>query len=604
MVSRPAAADAYERQRYENLLLALVEQAAGVEEAQSYPIGLIFDPSSACGLRCPMCPVSYEVEVRSKAVLRWDIFDHIIDELGPHLFFVDFFNWGEPLLNKQLPQMLAKLKRWDIEVRISSSLSVQVPDAVLESFVEHGLDCLTVSIDGFSQQSYEKYRVRGDLKLALANMERLAAIKRRRRASRPVIDWQYLVFSFNEHEIEQARAFAEKIGVDFRTAAPYVNIDKYPDWISTRDEYVKDGYRATLKARADAAAATSAAAPAWVAAAATTSPPPAAQAAVAPPAPVPVPLVLERAPADAPVERMIKLAGAPPKRCDWHYLISVVNANGSVSPCCATQEEMHDFGSAADKPFKQVWNNINYRHARRFFSTSGYSKLADPKGLLCYECIVPDDQARCDEYVERYLREAPPDILERARQVLPPYWSSRLPEPPLLAKVKGQAALKPHPTKERDTLFALELPADGVGSVIDLTTGDWDPFFVEGFHPREGAGYRWLGSVGRVMLRVPHGCSEFLLEGQVPRETATDGQLAMSVHVNGQALAELRFENPGAFVKRVPIANEAVRVVAGQFVVVELKPSRTFVPAALMPTSSDSRCLSIAVKRLGFAAAG
>src|SRR5262245_47928483 len=100
-----------------------------------------------------MCPVSYEPGVRDKPVLRWDRFDRIATELGPYLFFVDFFNWGEPLLNKHLAEMFAKLKSFDLEVRISSSLSVAVPDSVLESFVEYGVDCLTVSIDGFTQEN-------------------------------------------------------------------------------------------------------------------------------------------------------------------------------------------------------------------------------------------------------------------------------------------------------------------------------------------------------------------------------------------------------------------------------------------------------------------
>lgn len=239
----------FEAQRYANLLLALEEQAAGVEQPRSYPIGLILDPSSACGLRCPLCPVSFDPAVRQKTTMGWDLFEKIVDELGPHLFFVDLFNWGEPLLNKHLPRMLDKLRGYDIEIRISSSLSVAVSDDLLRSLVDN-LARLTASIDGFSQLTYATYRRRGDLDLALANLERIAELKKLRRSG-IVIDWQYLVFSFNEHELDEARRFAERIGVTFRPAAPFIDIDRNPDWVSTIDEYVLDRYRQPRSGHAD-----------------------------------------------------------------------------------------------------------------------------------------------------------------------------------------------------------------------------------------------------------------------------------------------------------------------------------------------------------------
>ncbi len=174
--------------------------------------------------------------------MRWDLFNAIIDDTGPYLFFVDFFNWGEPILNEQLPRMLQKLNDYYIEVRISSSLSAEISDEVIESLVGN-LDWLTVSIDGFSQESYEKYRVNGNLELALSNMERIARLKKARGVRKPHIDWQYLVFSFNEHEIELARRYARKIEVQFRPSAPFVDVENHPDWLSTIDDYVIDRYR-------------------------------------------------------------------------------------------------------------------------------------------------------------------------------------------------------------------------------------------------------------------------------------------------------------------------------------------------------------------------
>src|SRR5262249_31802258 len=124
------------RAKYENLLLAMLEQYAGVEEVQSYPCVLTLDPSSACGLRCPMCPVSYETPVRSRVMLEWKLFERLLDEVGPYLLMCDLFSWGEPLLNKHLPEILKKLRSHQVEMRMSSSLSVAIPDEVVNALVE------------------------------------------------------------------------------------------------------------------------------------------------------------------------------------------------------------------------------------------------------------------------------------------------------------------------------------------------------------------------------------------------------------------------------------------------------------------------------------
>ncbi len=230
----------FEALRYENLLLAMGERAAGVEEPSSYPIGLILDPSSACALRCPFCPVSYAEEVRSKSLLDWDVFERVMGELGPYLFFVDFFNWGEPLIHKGLPRMVARLKSYETEVRISSSLSMELSDEMIEAIVDY-LDVLTVSIDGFSQEVYGAYRRKGNLALALSNLERIVRIKRER-GSKLMIEWQYLVFSINEHEVEAARRFAKSVGVKFRAAAPFLEVYDHADWLPSEDEFVMGRY--------------------------------------------------------------------------------------------------------------------------------------------------------------------------------------------------------------------------------------------------------------------------------------------------------------------------------------------------------------------------
>lgn len=76
---------------------------------------------------------------------------------------------------------------------------------------------LTCSIDGASQESYRKYRVRGDFDAVIRNIEILNSYKRRYESDIPRLRWQFVVFGHNEHEIPAACALAEKMGMEFHS---------------------------------------------------------------------------------------------------------------------------------------------------------------------------------------------------------------------------------------------------------------------------------------------------------------------------------------------------------------------------------------------------
>lgn len=71
-----------------------------------------------------------------------------------------------------------------------------------------------MSLDGVTQETYEKYRVRGNVAEVFADLRGLVAAKKALRSKTPFVEWQYIVFKHNEHEVEKARVLAEEIGVD------------------------------------------------------------------------------------------------------------------------------------------------------------------------------------------------------------------------------------------------------------------------------------------------------------------------------------------------------------------------------------------------------
>src|SRR5438477_342956 len=94
-------------------------------------------------------------------------------------------------------------------------LPLKKDDPAVVRLVHSGIDEVTFSIDGATQESYVKYRQRGRFDLALANLRAMADEKRKSGRDLPFLNWRYILFVWNdgEEEMDRARRLAEEIGV-------------------------------------------------------------------------------------------------------------------------------------------------------------------------------------------------------------------------------------------------------------------------------------------------------------------------------------------------------------------------------------------------------
>ena len=82
--------------------------------------------------------------------------------------------------------------------------------------VHSGIDEVTFSLDGAFQESYARYRQRGQLDAALRTLRAMTDEKQRAGRDLPFINWRYILFTWNDstEEMDHARVLAEEIGVD------------------------------------------------------------------------------------------------------------------------------------------------------------------------------------------------------------------------------------------------------------------------------------------------------------------------------------------------------------------------------------------------------
>jgi MoaA/NifB/PqqE/SkfB family radical SAM enzyme len=224
-----------------NLYLLRVQQWRGDTRLFGYPIVLTVETGNLCNLRCPYCFTGAGEVGRGKSAMSMDLFRGLMDELGDRLLMVELYNWGEPLLNKDLEEMVALAHRKGVSTFISTNLSLRPPvfDAArAERLVKSGLSILGCSIDGATQEAYEKYRVRGDLQAVLDNVRLVAEAKRKLGSSTPQLVWEYHVFPHNRHEVEEARRLADELGMTFAVSKGWIPGE---DWDRNAYEWLGAG---------------------------------------------------------------------------------------------------------------------------------------------------------------------------------------------------------------------------------------------------------------------------------------------------------------------------------------------------------------------------
>jgi len=349
---------------YFNWLRANWELLRGASEIKAKPLKITFDPTNVCQLRCPLCPTGLEVQDREQGHASLPMFEKVLEELGEHLFFIDFFNWGEPLLNTHIEDFVRLAAARKITSRISTNLSLPLTDERIERIVMSGLNELVVSLDGASSATYGLYRRRGNFDLVFNNLRRLIEAKHGLGLKRPLITWQFLVFGFNEHEIPKARALAADIGVEKLIFLPaFLDEGRYP--MAESDKALI----ATWKPK-------------------------------------------------SPLYQIENSTGddtKPRSRCGWHYMSAAVNWDGTVASCCTTFSKQDDFGTigrGAENSFMGVFNNAAFRSVRERYA----GRRKEPVNLVCEKCPTPAIMEYHQFLNRQVVLYTAVSLLERMRQ--------------------------------------------------------------------------------------------------------------------------------------------------------------------------------------------
>jgi len=188
--------------------------------------GMLLENTVICNVDCVGCARESAANIRRTKTMPLDELSQMADlaaRLGMEQIF--YLNLGEPFLSpnvtKELP--LLRAKNPDCRIVVSTNGVLLNTDAKREAALS--LTHILFSVHGINDAMCEKYMLRSSFEKAYAAMRDMAAYRDARGAHKPILEWKYLLFNWNDHPETLARAveMAKAIGVDIFSIWPTNN---------------------------------------------------------------------------------------------------------------------------------------------------------------------------------------------------------------------------------------------------------------------------------------------------------------------------------------------------------------------------------------------
>ena len=123
------------------------------------------------------------------------------------------------MMNPRLFDMVQLASKHGIYTSFSTNFNLMRED-LLDPLFASGLSWISICLDGFSQETYEKYRVLGDVAAVRRGIQMLMEHKRQKRYEHPFVNVFTITFNHVKPEIPQIERFCVANGVDRLTLRP------------------------------------------------------------------------------------------------------------------------------------------------------------------------------------------------------------------------------------------------------------------------------------------------------------------------------------------------------------------------------------------------
>jgi radical SAM protein with 4Fe4S-binding SPASM domain len=324
------------------------------------PTYMQIEPVGQCNLRCQMCSIQFRQDgppYGPPAFMSFETFTNSVDQFVG-LQELHLQGLGEPMMHPRFFEMVEYAAQKGIRVTTNSNVTL-LNDRRAERCVTSGLDCLYISIDAATAETYERIRVRAHFERVLGNLQRIVSARQRLGSATPRLRIVMVIMRQNLHELPDLVRMAHQLSIesifvqhlchDFGESSLPERYLPMRDFVQQEtlleeDPQRVEHYFGEARKVADTLG---------------------------------VELRLPR------TRLRLHPAGTPgPKRCDWPWRGAYISYQGYSMPCCmVSTPDRINFGKLFEQGADALWNGPSYQTFRDQLSS-------DEPPEVCRSCSI------------------------------------------------------------------------------------------------------------------------------------------------------------------------------------------------------------------------
>ena len=321
------------------------------------PKVLYIETTNRCNLRCKGC-ILYRGNWEPDRDISLAELRRITDQL-PDLEQAYLHGIGEPLLNKELPEMIQHLKRRKVYVLFNSN-GILLNRRHQQDLITAGLDELRISLDAASSQGYEKIRSSNAFEGVIKNLKSFRLLQKQLQVAFPKLSLWFLGTRDNISELPGFVELAAEIEIEhvYLQRLVYFQDDEgYGVARATKTlQNSTDGASEFIQKSQEMAAKLG--------------------------------IQLNASGQTGPLESLQGKAeaGLPWSKCYRPLTLMYITANGNVLPCCISPFATVDYssiilGNVFEKSLEEIWSGSKYENFRKQHQSEAPPKSCRGCGL-------------------------------------------------------------------------------------------------------------------------------------------------------------------------------------------------------------------------------
>ena len=204
-----------------------------------------------CNLKCSMCPRGglNGLQNPDRGTMGFDMFKDIVAKFTAERVLIDGLsvgNWGEPLLNSDLPKMIRHVKSHPTAMKPKSKVLInttmnRLPDPL--ELLQSGVDEIVMSFSGMTQEVYSRNHKGGNIETVLKNIKELARVRKMENLEKVKLKVVFHDYIYNKEDAKSAQAFCAEHGIRFSLHRLYISSIGDAICYSRDKESLGDHYR-------------------------------------------------------------------------------------------------------------------------------------------------------------------------------------------------------------------------------------------------------------------------------------------------------------------------------------------------------------------------